>query len=437
MTANLLFLDCISGISGDMTVGALIDLGVKPSTLEWELAKLNLEGMHLHFDREERQMVTGVKFTVHEGECGPDASKGHSYSHSHSHSHSHGEHHHHHHHHHENEHGHHDHVHGRTHSQIRTLIQESELSDWVKEKALAVFHRIAVAEGRIHGVPPDDVGFHEVGAVDSIVDIVAVCVGLESLGRPQVVTSPLFDGRGWIDCAHGRYPIPAMATLEILKDLPFHQIEENFEFITPTGAAIVAEFSEHFGPMPMMRVAATGYGIGTKRLPNRPNVLRAVLGERAESWTSGPQGYDHDEVTVLETNLDDLSPELAGALVDRLMNAGALDVWHTPIVMKKSRPGILLSVLAPAGQAALLGDLMFRETSAFGIRRTTWERWKLPRRFEQIEVDGHKIRIKIGEVDGVILQAAPEFADCVKASEALQLSIREVYARAAEAFRRS
>ena len=307
-----LFLDCFSGISGDMTVGALVDLGVKPSTLEWELSKLDLGDFHMHFNREQRQQIEGVKFGIHEGAththaqdepahehehcCGHD----HDHDHGHAHSHEHEEHHHaphepaepdhshahehaHDHDHgtevHHHEHTHHHHAHGRSHGQIRALIEASELSPFVKKHALGIFQRIAVAEGKIHGMPSADVTFHEVGALDSIADIVCACVGLEALGVEKVFVSSLHEGCGTIECAHGTFPLPAPATLEILVGIPLSQIDEPHELITPTGAAIVAEFGASFGPMPRIKSEKIGYGVGTRHLDSRPNVLRAVLGE--------------------------------------------------------------------------------------------------------------------------------------------------------------
>ncbi len=296
-----LFLDCFSGISGDMTVGALVDLGVKPSTLEWELSKLDLGDFHMHFAREQRQQIEGVKFGIHEGAththaqdepahehqhcCGHDhdhdhgpahhehAEPDHSHAHEHAHDHDQGTEV------HDHEHEHHHHAHGRSHGQIRALIEASELSPFVKKHALGIFQRIAVAEGKIHGMPSADVTFHEVGALDSIADIVCACVGLEALGVEKVFVSSLHEGRGTIECAHGTFPLPAPATLEILVGIPLSQIDEPHELITPTGAAIVAEFGASFGPMPRMKSEKIGYGVGTRHLDSRPNVLRAVLGE--------------------------------------------------------------------------------------------------------------------------------------------------------------
>ena len=302
---KVLYLDCISGISGDMTVGALVDLGVKPSTLEWELSKLDLGDFHMHFERAQRQHLEGVKFGIHEGaththdqdehehghDCGHDheheehSHEGHSHGeHEQTHEHetqgtheSHGS--------HEHEHAHdhdHDHEHGRSHREIREMLEHSELSPFVKKRALAIFQRIAIAEGKIHGMPPEDVTFHEVGALDSIADIVLTCVGIEALGVERVLVSALNDGHGTIECAHGTFPLPAPATLEILHGIPLGQLDEPHELITPTGAAIVAEFGESFGLMPRISSERIGYGVGTRELASRPNVLRAVLGTLVE-----------------------------------------------------------------------------------------------------------------------------------------------------------
>jgi uncharacterized protein (DUF111 family) len=331
---KILFLDCFSGISGDMTVGALCDLGVKPSTLEWELSKVDIGDFHMHFERKQRKGIEGVKFNIHEGsththeqdehahpphghadehdqdhghevehhehghahehkhedhahshggEHGDCHEHGHTHSHEHTHEgeHSHG-------HTHEDEHEHegahshsheHAHVHGRNHAEIRQLIEASELSPFVKKHALGIFERIARAEGKIHGMPAENVAFHEVGALDSIADIICACVGIEALGVDAIYVSPLHEGRGWIECAHGRFPIPAPATLEILSGISLAETDETHELITPTGAAIVAEFARSFGPMPRMKAEKVGYGIGTRDLASRPNVLRAVIGE--------------------------------------------------------------------------------------------------------------------------------------------------------------
>jgi uncharacterized protein (TIGR00299 family) protein len=401
-----LFLDCFSGISGDMAVGALCDLGVSRELLDRELAKLGLGGeFHLHFSRQSRRGIEGVKFDVH------------------LHAHEHG--------HHEHSHAHeHEHTHGRTFTEIHDLIGGSALSDFVKTRAVAVFHRIAVAEGKIHGMPPEEVHFHEVGAVDSIVDIVAFCVALEALGTPRVLASPLVEGSGFIDCAHGRFPLPAPATLEILAGIPLRQIDEPMEFITPTGAALLAEFSAGFGPMPALAVERIGYGIGTRDTPLRPNVLRAVLGEIADA------AAETDTVTELETNLDDLTPELASAAVEKLLSAGALDAFVTPVQMKKGRPGFRLTALVEPPRSDEFARLLLRETSAFGVRMHDCRRVKLRREMTSVETPFGPVAIKLGWLGDERVQAAPEFESCRSVAEAAGVPPREVYLAAQAAILR-
>ncbi len=425
---RVLFLDCFSGISGDMTVGALCDLGVKPSAFEWELAKVDLGDFHMHFERDHRQHVEGVKFGIHEGAVHTHDHDEHDHvhhDHDHEdHDHSHDE--------HDHGHGHsheHEHVHGRTYAEIRALLEKSDLSDFVKKHALSIFHRVAVAEAKIHGGSVDDIGFHEVGALDSIADIVCACVGIEELGVEKVYVSRLADGHGWVECAHGKFPIPAMATLEILRGIPLGQIDEPYEFITPTGAAIAAEFGAGFGPMPTMKVEKVGYGLGSRKLASRPNVLRAVLGELVndgEAQTAG--SYAKDTVTQIETNLDDLSPEISGALLDRLLVAGALDVFFTPAQMKKNRPGVLLTVLCETAAVDTVAGLIFKETSSFGLRLSEKHRLKLERRMEPVQTLHGEIQVKLGfDAAGNRLQASPEFESCRAAAERTGLPLRQIY----------
>ncbi len=266
MTMKTLYLDLFSGISGDMFAGALIDLGVDAHKLERELKKLKLGGYHLHVTRRQKSGIAGVKLDVH---LTDDHDHGHPHEHGHHHHHHHGE--------------------NRTFTQIKKLIAQSKLSSWVKQKAVAVFQRIAEAEGKIHGLPPEHVHFHEVGAVDSIVDIVGVCLALEMLGKPRVLASPVIEGVGWVDCAHGRFPVPAPATLAILgaRGIGITQCDEPHELVTPTGAALLAEFAEGFEPMQNLVAGKIGFGLGTRENKTRPNVLRAVLG--STSPTRGPK----------------------------------------------------------------------------------------------------------------------------------------------------
>jgi pyridinium-3,5-bisthiocarboxylic acid mononucleotide nickel chelatase len=434
-----LYLDLFSGISGDMFIAALLDLGVDPVRFQQELKNLNLSGYHLHIGRGHKSGISGTKFDVHlEGA-----------HHNHTHPHEPLPHHHHyhgheqsqpHHHPHEYKHGHEhehpqahehaasqEHAHGRNFAEIRALIYTSGLSDWVKAKAVAVFQRLAEAEGKIHGVSPDEVAFHEVGAVDSIIDIVGACIALELLGRPRILAGNVVEGAGWIDCAHGRFPVPAPATLGILgaRGIPVSQCEEPHELVTPTGAALLAEFAESFGPMREITPGKIGYGLGTRDHRTRPNVLRVLLGDTGPSLAT--HDWETDTIAVLETNLDDINPEILGHFVEKALAAGALDVFHTPVQMKKNRPAALLTVLCPEPEADKFTELLLRETSAFGVRRHTAERRKLIRKFASVQTPFGEITVKLGILDGNTIQVAPEYESCKKAAETANVPIKDVY----------
>jgi hypothetical protein len=419
-----LYLDIFSGISGDMFIGALIDLGADARKLERELQKLKLDGYHLHVTRKQKSGIEGVKFDVHLAGA-------------HEHHHEHDSHHapaapklpsegwsritHQEHHHDEN----------RTFAEIKKLVAKSKLSVWVKKKSVAVFQRLAEAEGKIHGLPPEKVHFHEVGAVDSIVDIVGACIALEMLGKPRVLAAPVIEGTGWVDCAHGHFPVPAPATLAILgaRGIGVTQCDEPHELVTPTGAALLAEFVENFGPMRGLVAEKTGFGLGTRDNQTRPNVLRAVLGKLS---TLSPQpstcpDWETDRIAVLETNLDDVSGEILGPFVETALTAGALDVFYTPIQMKKNRPGVLLTVLCAETEADKFSELILRETSAFGIRRTVAERRKLRREFTKIKTPHGDVTVKIGRLDGKVVQAAPEFESCKKLAVRAKIPLKRIY----------
>ncbi|MGO9587938.1 MAG: nickel pincer cofactor biosynthesis protein LarC [Limisphaerales bacterium] len=413
-----LYLDIFSGISGDMFIGALIDLGADAHRLERELKKLKLDGYHLHVTRKQKSGIEGVKLDVHLTDA---------------HDHHHG-------HHHERGHNPH-HGENRTFAEIKRLIGRSKLSAWVRKKSVAVFQRIAEAEGKIHGLPPEQVHFHEVGAVDSIVDIVGACIALELLGKPRMLAAPVVEGTGWVVCAHGRFPVPAPATLAILgaRGIGMTQCDEPHELVTPTGAALLAEFVEHFGPMQSLVAGKIGFGLGTRDHKTRPNVLRAVLGEGGGTLrnavgsrhpspaTRHPLDWEMDKITVLETNLDDVSGEILGDFVETAMAAGALDVFHTPIQMKKNRPGVLLTVLCAETDADKFSELILRETSAFGVRRTMAQRRKLRREFTKIKTPFGEVAVKIGRLNGKVIQATPEFESCKKLAARSKIPLKQVY----------
>jgi uncharacterized protein (TIGR00299 family) protein len=453
-----LYLDIFSGISGDMFIGALLDLGVDAHDLEHELEKLKLDGYHLHVSRAHKAAIEGVKFDVH-------LAHEHSHEHTHAdgitHTHAHSQEHHHHHeddqdaHHHGYNHHQHEHSdpsdasdlsdpthhhealdHGRNYSQIMKLISSSGLSDWVKDKSIAVFHRIAVAEGKIHGLPPEQVHFHEVGAVDSIVDIVGACIGLELLGKPRVLAGPVVEGTGWINCAHGRFPIPAPATLSILgtRSIAVTQCDEPHELVTPTGAALLAELVQDFGPMRDLVAEKIGFGLGTRDNKTRPNVLRAILGKTAAS--KGKHDWESDTIVVLETNLDDINPEILGHFVEQALSSGALDVFHTPIQMKKNRPGVLLTVLCAEADGDNFTEMILRETSSFGVRRHSAERRKLHREFASVKTPYGEVTVKLGKLDGKVIQASPEFESCKKLARTAKVPLKVIYESAATALNR-
>ena len=403
-----LYLDIFSGISGDMFIGALIDLGTDDRKLERELKKLKLGGYHLHVARQQKSGIAGVKFDVHLADA-------HAHHHVSRFTH----------------HAHHHHDGNRTFAEIKKLIGRSKLSAWVKKKSVAVFQRIAEAEGKIHGLPPGKVHFHEVGAVDSIVDIVGACIALELLGKPRVLAAPVVEGTGWVDCAHGRFPVPAPATLAILgvRGIGMTQCDEPHELVTPTGAALLAEFVENFGPMQSLVAEKFGFGLGTRDNQTRPNVLRAVLGKPS---TLNPQpstalDWETDRIVVLETNLDDVSGEILGYFVEAVLAAGALDVFHTPIQMKKNRPGVLLTVLCAETDADKFSEMILRETSAFGVRRTLAERRKLRREFTKIKTPFGEVTLKIGRLNGKVVQAAPEFESCKKLAVRAKIPLKRIY----------
>jgi uncharacterized protein (TIGR00299 family) protein len=415
-----LYLDLFSGISGDMFIGALIDLGVEVRQLERELNKLQLDGWHVHVLHQQKSGIAGVKFDVH-----VDQGQGHGHPHP----------------------SHHDHHHGdsRNFAEIKRLISRSRLSNWVKKKSSAVFRRIAEAEGRIHGLPPARVHFHEVGAVDSIVDIVGACVALELLDKPRVLASPVIEGTGWIDCAHGHFPVPAPATLAILgtRGIGLTQCNEPHELVTPTGAALLAEFAEGFGPMQNLVAEKTGFGLGTRENKTRPNVLRAVLGKasaihspksKVETTSSPRPDWETDVIAVLETNLDDTNPEMLGHFVETALAAGALDVFYTPIQMKKNRPSVLLTVLCVESEADKFSEMILCETGAFGVRRTAAERRKLRREFIEVKTPFGKITVKLGKFNEKVVHAAPEFESCKKLAARAKVPLIRVYEAANRAF---
>ena len=428
-----------------MFIGALLDCGLDFDLLKAELAKLGVEGYELSLTRVDRSGINSAKFDVHlKGEVH------HHHDHSHDHSHSH-EHHHHDHSHdhsHSHEHHHHDHSHDtnptsniqhptshshdhRSLSTIKHMISASGLSASVKERALAIFQRIGEAESKIHGIPIETVHFHEVGAVDSIVDIVGACIGLEALQIEQIISAPLHVGSGTFNCAHGTYPVPGPATAELLKGVPSYSKDIEGELVTPTGAAIISTLAVSYGNLPAMKIERVGYGAGTRSYPKFPNVLRAIIGEVE---TAGSDSTP-TTITVIEANIDDLSPQVFGHLMEKLFVAGALDVFYTPVQMKKNRPGVLMTLLCQSDDRERMADLIFRETTTLGIRYRTEQREILRREFTIVETEFGSIKMKIARAEnGRLVNFAAEFEDCRAAAELHQVAFRQVQLAALRAF---
>jgi len=398
---GVLYLDIFSGVSGDMFVGAMLDLGVDIGDLRHALRELPLAGWRLTAERRQKSGIEGVKFDVRADSPAVEAAEP-----------------------------------GRDFSTIRRLIEGTSLSGRVKAFAIATFGRVAAAEGKVHGLPADKVHFHEVGAIDSIVDIVGAAFCLERLGWPRIEAAPVVEGRGWVHCAHGRFPVPTAATLEILgaRGVAVSQCEEPHELVTPTGAALLAEGVVRFGPMAGLVARRVGYGLGTRDLKSRPNVVRAILGDRAGNPDDG-YDWETDAVAVLETNLDDVTGAVLGSLVETTLALGALDVFHTPIVMKKNRPGVLLTVLCAADEADRFTERLLRHTSAFGVRRSVLDRRKLRREFLRVATPFGEVPVKLGRLNGDVVQVAPEFDVCRDRALQAGAPVREVMEAATAAAR--
>jgi len=384
-----------------MFAAALLDLGVPLSLFQDAIQGLHLpEKVILKTERALRGGLAGTRFIVEI----PHEHDSHDHSH---HVHSH------------------DHEHGRSWAQIRALLQNSHLTSPVKETALKIFHRVAEAEARLHGKPVDEVHFHEVGAVDSIVDILVAAIGIHHLGLPHVTASVPVEGTGTIQCAHGSFPLPAPATAEILRGIPLRQIDVSAELTTPTGAAILAQLVRHFGPLENFTTEKIGYGLGSRDLPSRPNVLRTFFGHTSNSLSSS-----HESIIEIRTHLDDITGEHLAHAIDCLMQAGALDASALPLLMKKGRPGYLLTVLALPKDSEQLASLVLRETTAFGLRLERVERRTLRREEKTVSTPYGPIRVKLGYLGDSLVQIHPSDADCRKASISASVSHADVTAAA-------
>jgi len=381
---KLVYFDCGSGAAGDMIVAALLDAGADFAHLEEALATLPVGGYALDLHEVSRGGLRARRFEVTTDES-------------------------------------------RTHrrlSDILAIIDAGKLTDRAAKTARDVFRRLADAEASVHGEPASEVHFHEVGAVDAIVDICGAAICLDEIDPDRIVGSPLALGGGVALTAHGEIPIPAPAVLELTRGVPCYGGTSDWELTTPTGAAILTTVCDEFGPMPSMKPVSTGCGAGSRQIPGRANVLRAVIGETEENRPS--TGF----IWVLETNLDDMTPELTGYVAGRLLESGALDVFTTPVAMKKGRPGVLLTVLVEDELKAKAEELLFAETTTFGIRCHRVERATLHRRTVMVETAFGEVGVKVGSAGGRVLSVSPEFEDCANAARAAGVPLKRVYAAA-------
>ena len=422
---KIAYFDCFSGISGDMTLGALVDAGVSPEMLAEGLSTLKLDAeFSLHFEKATKHGITGTRAIVevhpaHMSHADSHHEHGHAHRHDHDHEH--------------HDHGH-DHDHGPTRhlSDIFKLLDDSDLDPEIRDTAKRVFDRLAEAEAKVHNMSKANVHLHEVSGIDSIVDIVGSVIGLAHLDVDAVYASPLSLGRGFVRCAHGLMPVPVPGTMELLKGVPIHQTDIPKELVTPTGAALITTLSQEFGVMPQMRLDRVGYGAGTRDLEQRPNLLRLCLGEKISSSSSQTTHHhaETDSVDIIETNVDDMSPEITGYVTSQLFEHGALDVFLIPIFMKKNRPATQITVLCPTTLRDKLIELLLTETTTFGVRLSSANRVKLRRDFTQVETQWGKIQAKRGYLNGTLIKTVPEYEDCKRLAEQNSVPLRQIYAEA-------
>ncbi len=388
---KILFIDAFSGIAGDMLVAALLDLGVPRAVFDEALALLSLEGFSIDVQQTKRSGIAACRFVVNVDTVQPQ----------------------------------------RSYAQIQQLLQSAALADGAKSLALKAFDILAKAEAKVHRMPLDKVHFHEVGAVDSIVDIVAAAVGLDWLGA-SVIASPLPMGRGTVLAQHGVLPLPAPATVECLQGIPTYDAGIDAELVTPTGACLIAAVAEDFSRWPSLRPQCIGWGSGTQDLEDRPNLLRLVLGtvEDENSMPTTPSERSNSPFVVLEANIDDMSPELVAYAIECTLDAGALDAWTTPILMKKGRQAIMVSVLIRQTDVKLISALLFKETTTLGVRIRPSHRIERPRRMIAVNTVYGPIPVKVAEGDGLPRNLAPEFDDCRQAAKKYDVAIKQVFAAA-------
>jgi pyridinium-3,5-bisthiocarboxylic acid mononucleotide nickel chelatase len=383
---KLAYFDCFSGISGDMTLGALVDAGCDLATLRHELQGLELPGWSISSEKVWKNGMSATHVRVSSEEQTKHRSL----------------------------------------SAILQILSKSRLAPPVRDRAAAIFQKLGEAEARVHDVPVENIHFHEVGALDAIVDIVGSCIGFGTLGIESFSCSPLNVGGGTAKMAHGVLPVPAPATAALLKGKPTYSNGVQRELVTPTGAAIVATLCDSFGPQPPMTVTAIGYGAGTIDLEGQPNVVRIMIGDATPSFVAG---FD-EEIAVIEANLDDMNPQIYGYVSEKALVAGALDVYTTPVQMKKNRPGTLLTILCRPAESEKLMALIFAETTTLGVRSYRAQRRALPRESVQVSTSFGEVRVKLSRVNGTILHAAPEYEDCRKLAAEKNVPLQQVMSEA-------
>lgn len=394
-----LFFDCFAGASGDMILGALVAAGADARALQDQLALLDVSDFEVSFETVDRSGISATHARVRTSD--------------------------------EKQH--------RHLSAILKIISASRLSDTIKARASRIFERLGEAEARVHNVPVEKIHFHEVGAMDAIIDVVGACVGFELLAIDRFVSSPLHVGSGMVEMAHGRFPVPPPAVAELLRDAPVYATDIVGELVTPTGAAIISTVCAEFGALPRMRVAATGYGAGTREYKDFPNVLRVMIGETDEATTAREKTFNSESLimrealVMIETNLDDTTPQTLGYVSERAFALGALDCFLTPVQMKKNRPGVLVSILCRPVEQEALTKLLFDETTTLGVRSYEVERRALEREFVGVETEFGTINVKVARRDGRVSNVAPEFEDCRAAAlkAGVPLHVVERAARAA------
>ena len=386
---KIAYFDCFSGISGDMTVGALLDAGLKIETLEKELKKLGLSGYQLEVNKVVKKGISATQFKVKIKEEGVE----------------------------------------RRFKDILTILEESKLDEEIKKETKKIFFNIAQAESKIHQKDIDRIHFHEIGGLDSVIDITSVVIGIKTLGIEEIYSSALPVGKGFVKCAHGVIPVPAPATLELLKNIPTYSGGIESEMITPTGAAIIGTLANSFGERPLMKIERIGYGAGEKEF-SIPNLLRVSIGEKILKDENLKDSYVSDEAVLIETNIDDMSPEFYDYIIDKLFTQGALDVFLTPIQMKKNRPAHMLSVIGYEQDLKGILEVLFSESTTLGVRIREIKRLRLAQQNFIAETKYGKIRIKVGIFKGEIKNIAPEYEDCKKMAKQHQIPLKEVYEEA-------